>query len=595
MKLLIVTQAVDQDHPVLGFFHSWIEELANHCDNIEVITLWEGTHALPINVRVHSLGKEKGRQSVVTYAARFVGLIWNLRHSYDAVFVHMNVEYAMLGGWLWKMLGKRVSLWYTHGTVSLRLRLASVFVDTILTASEASMRLPTAKKRVLGHGIDLRPFPALAAPRGDLTFVTVGRIAEVKRLEVLIEAFALLRTRGTESTLVIVGAPATPEDKIYEETLRERVVALGLSSSVRFTGNKKLEEVREELAGAHLFLHVSATGSLDKAPLQALACGVPVISVNPEIADGTTPAVMFAQPSAESIAEAITDAQTRRIWDDDAVRAAARDYVVQRHGLQNLMRKIVAELSQIPQGKEMEGVAREHFNQAAQEQKGGSYEERRWDSNPRVQAQFDAAKAFIQKRMLPRMHTVTSVLELGPGPGTWTRMLVQAAPNARFTLMDISGEMLARAKAALAPLVPETREGDFVVAPVKPEEADFFFSSRAFEYLSDKPEATRKIANLLTHGGLGCIITKMPKTLANKARSYKPSELHQQQIRPNKLKALLIDAGCTDIRMYLVTTSVPFLHSALADRAVGALLSTFPLNAVSSLFAESYGVLFRKP
>ena len=67
-RLLITTQAVDLDDPVLGFFHRWIEEFAKHCESISVICLKEGRHDLPDNVHVYSLGKpsfakaSKGRQ-----------------------------------------------------------------------------------------------------------------------------------------------------------------------------------------------------------------------------------------------------------------------------------------------------------------------------------------------------------------------------------------------------------------------------------------------------------------------------------------------------------------------------------------------------
>ncbi len=96
-KLLILTQAVDTQDPVLGFFHAWIEGLAKHYESVSVICLKEGRHSLPDNVRVYSLGKEGGR-SRLKYVARFYRYSWQLRKEYDSVFVHMNEEYALLGG-----------------------------------------------------------------------------------------------------------------------------------------------------------------------------------------------------------------------------------------------------------------------------------------------------------------------------------------------------------------------------------------------------------------------------------------------------------------------------------------------------------------
>src|SRR3972149_3520538 len=99
MRLLIVTQVVDTNDSDLGFFHRWIEEFAKHCESIVVICLKEGQHRLPPTVAVYSLGKGKtasgfqlpaGRR--FRYTIRFFTLLWRLRNSYDAVFVHMNPE-----------------------------------------------------------------------------------------------------------------------------------------------------------------------------------------------------------------------------------------------------------------------------------------------------------------------------------------------------------------------------------------------------------------------------------------------------------------------------------------------------------------------
>src|SRR5665213_2769000 len=113
MRLLICTQAVDLDDPVLGFFHRWLEEISKHSETVHVICLKEGRHDLPKNVFVHSLGKESGR-SRIKYLTRFFRYIREFRSEYDAVFVHMNAEYVVLGGLLWRLWGKRIGLWRNH-------------------------------------------------------------------------------------------------------------------------------------------------------------------------------------------------------------------------------------------------------------------------------------------------------------------------------------------------------------------------------------------------------------------------------------------------------------------------------------------------
>jgi len=70
MRILIITQKVDLDDPLLGFFHRWLEEFAEHTECVHVVCLEEGRHTLPQNVAVTSLGKERGA-SRLEYLATF--------------------------------------------------------------------------------------------------------------------------------------------------------------------------------------------------------------------------------------------------------------------------------------------------------------------------------------------------------------------------------------------------------------------------------------------------------------------------------------------------------------------------------------------
>lgn len=262
MKLLIVTQAVDTGDPVLGFFVRWIEEFAKHAKHIEVICLNKGEYTLPTNVRVHSLGKEKG-VSKLTYLFNFYRYIWRLRHDYDAVFVHMNPEYVVLGGLLWRVWGKRISLWYTHKSVDLKLRVAARLADIIFTASKESFRMPTKKLRIVGHGIDVDFFsPDASIVRGGWA-LSVGRLMKSKRHDL-----AIRMAVQEDKELHIAGEG--PERKHLE------VLAIELGARTRFLGGLNQAQLRDEYRKAAYLIHTSETGSLDKVVLEALACGLSV-------------------------------------------------------------------------------------------------------------------------------------------------------------------------------------------------------------------------------------------------------------------------------------------------------------------------------
>jgi glycosyltransferase involved in cell wall biosynthesis len=291
MKLLICTQAMDKNHPILGFFHRWVEEFAKHCEVVHVICLIEGEHSLPSNVYVHSLGKEHGKNRL-RELWRFYRFTWKLRHSYDCVFVHMNQIYVILGAPLWWLRRKKVGLWYMHGTVSISLWWAEKMAYVIFTGSKKSFRLVSKKLVVTGHGIDtdcFRPNDVLK----DIDVVTVGRITPSKNIELQLDVLAEVRKK-TPVTLTIVGHATTKTEVMYQRTLEAKADVLGIAGSVVWYGSEPNAGLPSLLNRSHVFLHTATNGSLDKAVLEALACGVPVVSS----ADSTQSITLIAVTSS---------------------------------------------------------------------------------------------------------------------------------------------------------------------------------------------------------------------------------------------------------------------------------------------------------
>jgi len=270
MKLLICTQAVDSQDPVLGFFLRWIEEFAKHCEQVVVICLREGEHTLPSNVQLYSLGKEKNKSSRLGRWLKALRYIVVLRHQYDAVFVHMNPEYLVVGGFVWGLMHKKTALWYTHKNVDLKLRIAEKFVHTIFSASKESFRLSSKKLHIMGHGIDTDFFtPDPGVVRGEWA-LSVGRLTKSKRHDLAIRAAV-----GEARELRIAGEG--PERQHLEHLAQE------LTANVEFLGGLTQMQLRDEYRRAAYLLHTSETGSLDKVVLEALACGLPVHTADPAL------------------------------------------------------------------------------------------------------------------------------------------------------------------------------------------------------------------------------------------------------------------------------------------------------------------------
>ena len=185
MRLLIVTQKVDVKDPVLGFFHRWVEEFAKGCEFVTVICLEEGEHHLPANVEVASLGKENGA-SKFRYIINFYKYI--LEGDYDKVFVHMNQEYVILGGVLWRLLGKKVFLWRNHAQGNIMTNLAVTLSHGVFCTSPRSYTAQFKKTKIMPVGIDTGFFkPDSTVVKIPHSILFLGRIAPVKKVLDFIE------------------------------------------------------------------------------------------------------------------------------------------------------------------------------------------------------------------------------------------------------------------------------------------------------------------------------------------------------------------------------------------------------------------------
>ena len=155
-RILILTQKVDVNDDVLGFFHGWLEKLAQKTD-LFVIANYVGDYKLPDNVKVFSLGKEKRANSLVKNL-KYQWFLLKLLPKVDGVFFHMCPEYVIGAHLLPKIFRKKTLLWYTHKAVNWKLKLAEKLIDKIFTASKESFRLSSKKVEITGHGIDADKF-----------------------------------------------------------------------------------------------------------------------------------------------------------------------------------------------------------------------------------------------------------------------------------------------------------------------------------------------------------------------------------------------------------------------------------------------------
>lgn len=347
MKLLIFTQKVNGDDPILGFFVRWIKEFSSNCEKVTVICLEKGEYDLPSNVNVYSLGKEEGKSKIV-YLFRFYKYILATRNDYDSVFVHMNQIYVILGGLFWRLLRKKIGLWYAHGHVSFSLRIATILSHIVFTSTKSGFRIETEKLRVVGQGIDTEVFkPAVEeqVKRDTFNVISIGRVDPIKDYETLINAADVLVQKGMRIKVSIVGDASSIKHKEYVSELKKMVSAKNLSDTVHFLGAVPNKDIVGLLKESDLFASTSNTGSLDKAMLEAMAVGLPTVSCNEamlEVFGGKKDRYMYKKKDFRGLSEKISFFEGLGEEDRRKESLDLRNIVVEDHSVGHLIDGILS-------------------------------------------------------------------------------------------------------------------------------------------------------------------------------------------------------------------------------------------------------------
>ena len=203
-------------------------------------------------------------------------------------------------------------LYRTRAFLAEKVRAAD-FVATCVRGNAEMLRElagPGTRVEWIAHGVDLARFDGSGrAPDPDPVLITVGRLAPAKGFDDAIRALALLRSRGREATLWLVGDG--PERAALEALARER----GVADRVRFFGALNHEELLPLYRRAWLLLapsRVLANGRRDGIPnviVEAMAMGMACVGtraggIEEAIVPGETGAL--AEPGdPASLAEAI--------------------------------------------------------------------------------------------------------------------------------------------------------------------------------------------------------------------------------------------------------------------------------------------------
>jgi glycosyltransferase involved in cell wall biosynthesis len=284
LRILMTTQVVDQDHPILGFSHTWITELARHVEHVHVLALNAGRCNLPKNVTLWSLDKPVGKRKLASLAKyQLIAARLVLAGEADAIFVQqteINVLLLSPHAWIRRI---PILIFKAHSmSLGPTLRLANCIISKAVTSAETAYPISTPKKVVVGQGIDTEVFRP--RPRVDtdevVRIISMGRLSPVKRYETLIQAATILREERSceQLTFHVFGGWDHAGYADYRRMLEQMVTMSDLGESFRFEGACPFSQVTDVYRTADMLVHTCEGASLDKVVLEAMASGLPVVA-----------------------------------------------------------------------------------------------------------------------------------------------------------------------------------------------------------------------------------------------------------------------------------------------------------------------------
>jgi glycosyltransferase involved in cell wall biosynthesis len=354
MRILLINFVMDRKSPVLAWQHSVALRLAAKCERLVVLTERVGECELPDNVELHRVPR------ILTTPLRIFGVRWLMnipvwrwcaRERFDAVFIHMNADWAYRLAPCWRRFGIPVLLWYAHGTVTNRLRRAHEQAACVVTSTPEGFRIPSSKVRVIGQGIDTDLFTPPASRPDNATIVAVGRVSRRKSVDLMLETLAWLKTNAPQYpfNLRIIGPTLTRDDRAYAAELADTVRRRGdLGSRVTFEGPRAMGELPAVYGSAFLHLNLSQTGSMDKTILESLACGCPTLTANEAVFPLLQgfPQLIVRNRTPAAIGAQICDAYERR---GAITSSELRRLVTGRHDLSAYAERVCAILTELTQ------------------------------------------------------------------------------------------------------------------------------------------------------------------------------------------------------------------------------------------------------
>lgn len=270
---------------------------------------------------------------------------------------HARRNNEMLAGIALKyLLGKRLKLLFTSASQRHHTRYTKWLIgqmDHVIATSQKTAAFLDRSATVILHGIDVEgfsPAPDRAALKSALGFGDgpligcYGRIRPSKGTDRFVDAMINLLPQHKSAQAVILGR-ATDRHKGYLKRLKAKIAAAGLTGRIHFPTEVATHQVIPYYQALDLFVAPQRYEGFGLTPLEAMACGVPVVATRAGafeelILDGETGHLVGIDD------QAALEAQINHLLHDAPLRrkmgAAARAHMVDHFSLDHEAEAIIA-------------------------------------------------------------------------------------------------------------------------------------------------------------------------------------------------------------------------------------------------------------
>ncbi len=296
--------------------------MANQTRQLAELLAGEGVSVVPVRVNAPYRPAWAGRVPVMRAAVRLIPYLltlWRAAGRCDVMHVMAN------SGWSWHLYaapalaigrcrGVPVVVNYrggeaesflarSHRSVRATMTLAAALVVPSGFLQEVFARFGMTAE-IVPNIVNLQRFHNPQTERATRRRLLVARnLEKIYGNDTAIRAFALVKARYPDATLTIAGSG--PE----EEPLKRLVSELGVGSSVVFTGRLDPLQMAELYRNVDVALNPSLADNMPNSVLEALACGIPVVSTNvggvPYIVRDLETALLVPPQSPDAMTKAI--------------------------------------------------------------------------------------------------------------------------------------------------------------------------------------------------------------------------------------------------------------------------------------------------